>query len=190
MFLLVGLGNPGTEYAMTRHNIGFLFLDHLAARHGMVFKGSKWQADTAKGSVAGQPVLLCKPQTYMNRSGNAVGQVVRFHDLAPSEVVVVHDDLDLPFGRLKLVANRGAGGHNGIKSIIDHLGTRDFPRIRVGVGRPPGETAASDYVLARFSKEEQQEFPALFARIEEAVERILADGLVRAMNAVNSDEER
>ncbi len=187
MFLLVGLGNPGPEYAMTRHNIGFLFLDHLADRHGLSLKGSKWQAATAKGVLWEAPVLLCKPMTYMNRSGSAVGQVVRFYDLEPSRVVVIHDDLDLPFGRLKLVANRGAGGHNGIKSLIDHLGTKDFPRIRVGVGRPPGEATASDYVLARFASDEQRELPGLFARIEEAIERIIVDGLPAAMNVVNAE---
>lgn len=187
MFVLVGLGNPGGEYAMTRHNIGFLFLDYLADRHGLTMKGSKWQADTAKGALWGCQALLCKPMTYMNRSGNAVGQMVRFYDLEPGRVVVIHDDLDLPFGRLRLVANRGAGGHNGIKSIIDHLGTRDFPRIRVGVGRPPGETAASDYVLSRFSGDEQRELPDLFARIEEAVERIMTDGVPAAMNAINAE---
>lgn len=187
MVVLVGLGNPGAEYAMTRHNIGFLFLDYLADRHGFVFKGSKWQADIAKGTLNGQPILFCKPLTYMNRSGQAVGQVVRFHDVAPAAVVVVHDDLDLPFGRIKLVANRGAGGHNGIKSLIDHLGTKDFPRLRLGVGRPPGEATASDYVLGRFTSDELRELPSLFARVEEAVERIMTDGVLAAMNAVNAD---
>jgi PTH1 family peptidyl-tRNA hydrolase len=187
VFLLVGLGNPGGEYAMTRHNIGFLFLDYLAGRHGLALKSSKWQADTAKGALWGRPVVLCKPMTFMNRSGSAVGQVVRFYGMEPDRVVVIHDDLDLPFGRIKLVSNRGAGGHNGIKSLIDHLGTKDFPRIRVGVGRPPGETPASDYVLARFSGDEQRELPALFARLEEAVERLLAEGVAAAMNAINAE---
>ena len=187
MFTLVGLGNPGSEYAMTRHNIGFLFLDYLAGRHGLTLKGSKWQADIAKGALWGRPVVLCKPMTYMNLSGNAVGQVVRFYDLEPGRVVVIHDDLDLSFGRLKLVANRGAGGHNGIKSIIDHLGTKDFPRIRVGVGRPSEATTASEYVLSRFSGDEQRELPALYTRIEEAVERILTDGVPAAMNAINTE---
>lgn len=174
---------------MTRHNIGFLFLDYLADRHRLALKGSKWQADTAKGVLWGSQVVLCKPMTYMNRSGNAVGQVARFYDLEPSRVAVIHDDLDLPFGRLRLVANRGAGGHNGIKSIIDHLGTKDFPRLRVGVGRPSGEITASDYVLARFNSDEQRELPALFARVEEAIERIMTDGVLAAMNVVNAELE-
>jgi len=188
--MLVGLGNPGDEYLMTRHNVGFLFLDHLAKRHGFAFKGSKWQAETVKVALWDNPVLLCKPQTYMNCSGTAVGQVVRFHGLAPGQVVVIHDDLDLPFGRLRIVTDRGAGGHNGIKSLIDHLGTKDFPRIRVGVGRPPGEQPASDYVLARFSRDEQRDLPVLFGRIEEAVRLILNDGVTRAMNAINVSESK
>ena len=187
MFLLVGLGNPGDDYAMTRHNIGFLCLDHLAARHGLVFKGSKWQAETAKGSVAGHAVLLAKPMTYMNRSGEAVGQMARFYDIAPDRVVVIHDDLDLAFGRIKVVVNRGAGGHNGIKSIIEHLGTKEFARIRAGLGRPPVEASASQYVLARFNREEQRLLPELLERVAEACGCILADGVLPAMNVINAD---
>lgn len=187
MFLLVGLGNPGDEYSSTRHNIGFLFLDHLAAGSGLVFKKSKWQAEVVKGGLWNSPVLLAKPLTFMNRSGDAVGLIARFHDVAASRVVVVHDDLDLPFGRVKVVVNRGPSGHNGVKSIIDHLGTRDFPRIRVGVGRPPGEATASQFVLGRFSSEELRHLPSLFGLIEKAAQLIVTEGVLRAMTLINAD---
>lgn len=187
MFLIVGLGNPGREYAATRHNIGFLFLDHLAAVHGLVFRGSRWQADIAKGAMWHRSLVLVKPQTYMNLSGGATGQVARFYQLEPRNIIVVHDDLDLEFGRVKVVAKRGAGGHNGVRSIIDHLGTRDFVRVRVGIGRPPEEGAAQ-YVLDRFSKEEKECFSALFQDIERAVRLIVTQGVTEAMNRVNAEK--
>jgi len=186
-YLLVGLGNPGPKYAGTRHNVGFQFLDYLARQHGFGYAGSKWQAQLARPNLWGAPVLLAKPETYMNLSGQAVAGIVGYYRLAPEQVVVVHDDIDLPVGRLKIVVGRGAGGHNGIRSIIEHLGDRAFVRIRVGVGRPVGPMPVEKYVLAPFSNDELDCLTGLMARIEDAARLIISDGPVKAMNIINQD---
>jgi peptidyl-tRNA hydrolase, PTH1 family len=187
MRLLVGLGNPGVEYELTRHNIGFIFVDYLADRHGIALKKeTKWDAEVGRGLLWGQPVTLVKPLTFMNRSGLAVGKIARFFQIATPDVVVFHDELDLPFGACRLAQNRGAGGHNGVRSLMDHLGGRDFIRFRIGVGRPPGAKAAAGFVLSRFSTAEFPELEKILAFLEEGLELLFRRDLKIAMNLVNA----
>lgn len=188
VYVVVGLGNPGKEYAVTRHNIGFIFLDYLAEKYRFTFKGTKWQAETAKDLSWGYPVLFVKPQTYMNRSGSAVRAIADFYQIDVDRIIVVHDDLDLPLGRTKIITNRGAGGHNGIRSLIEHLGGKDFVRIRVGIGRPDNAEKVSDFVLSRFGQDEAPMVQEALHRIETAVRLVMEEGLSVAMNRINSDQ--
>lgn len=185
MYLLVGLGNPGSEYAKTRHNIGFIFLDYLAEKKGLYFKASKWQADIVKDTLWGEAVIMAKPQTYMNRSGAAVSSVLDFYRIASNNLIVVHDDLDLALGRVKIVTGRGAGGHNGIRSIIQHLDVNDFTRIKVGIGRPDLPIDAANYVLSKFKPDEQELIKESLQNIEEAARMIIEHDAVTAMNRIN-----
>ncbi len=188
MYVVVGLGNPGKEYATTRHNIGFIFLDYLAEKYRFTFKGTKWQAETAKDLSWGYPVLFVKPQTYMNRSGAAVRAIADFYQVDSSKIIVIHDDLDLPLGRTKIMVNRGAGGHNGIRSLMEHLGTNDFARVRVGIGRPDNAERVSDFVLSRFGQEEAEMVLEELQRIEVGVRLVMEEGLSVAMNRINSEQ--
>ncbi|NTV13423.1 MAG: aminoacyl-tRNA hydrolase [Desulfobulbaceae bacterium] len=185
MLLLVGLGNPGGKYENTRHNVGFMFLDFLAEKAGVAFKASRWEAAVAKTTLQSGPLLLVKPTTFMNLSGQAVARLASFYQIEPSRIVVVHDDLDLDPGRIKLVFNRGAGGHNGIKSIIDHLGTCQFARLRVGIGRPAEFMAPAAFVLSRFTATECEQLVGGFAEMAEAVSMIDRQGVALAMNFYN-----
>jgi len=187
--MVVGLGNPGKEYERTRHNIGFRVLDHLSFAHDLVFRGSRWRADVARGDLWGRDMLLVKPMTFMNRSGEAVGAICRFYDLRPEEVVVVHDDLDLPFARVKVARGRGAGGHNGVKSLIDHLGSRDFIRVRIGIGRPPQGVEPSNYVLSPFAKSEEEKIVEVLEHAVEALRLTATEGVQMAMNAINQQPQ-
>ncbi len=187
MYVVVGLGNPGKEYAATRHNIGFIFLDYLADKYRFTFKGTKWQAETAKDLSWGYPVLFVKPQTYMNRSGTAVRAIADFYQVEPRRIIVIHDDLDLPLGRTKIMVNRGAGGHNGIRSLIEHLGGNDFVRVRVGIGRPDNVGRVSDFVLSRFGQEEAVMVLEELQCIEDGVRLVMEEGLSVAMNRINSE---
>lgn len=189
MHLVVGLGNPGKEYAATRHNIGFIFLDYLAERYRFAFKGTKWQAEAAKDLSWGYPVLFVKPQTFMNRSGSAVRAIADFYQIEASKIIVVHDDLDLPLGRTKIMTKRGAGGHNGIRSLIEHLGTNDFVRVRVGIGRPDNAERVSDFVLSRFGQEEMPMVLEELQRIETGIRLVMEEGLSVAMNRINAEPE-
>lgn len=188
VYVVVGLGNPGKEYAATRHNIGFIFLDYLAEKYRFTFKGTKWQAETAKDLSWGYPVLFVKPQTYMNRSGSAVRAIADFYQIDADRIIVVHDDLDLPLGRTKIMTNRGAGGHNGIRSLIEHLGGNVFVRVRVGIGRPDNADRVSDFVLSRFGQEEAPMVLEELHRIETSVRLVMEEGLSVAMNRVNPDQ--
>jgi len=183
--LIVGLGNPGREYADNRHNAGFQCLDRLAAAHGLSFTRRQARARVAQGNIAGRRVLLVKPQTFMNASGEAVGQLARFYKVAPEDVLVVYDDLDLPLGKIRLRPGGGAGGHRGMRSIIQHLGTEDFPRLRLGIGRPPGSMDPVDYVLSDFTADERAEMELTFERAVAAIECFLREGIEAAMNAFN-----
>ncbi len=183
--LIVGLGNPGAEFAAHRHNIGFQVVEALALAHGLPFSRRKGKARVAEGRIAGQPVLLAKPQTFMNRSGQAVSRLSRMHDIPAECILVVYDDLDLPLGRLRLRPEGGSGGHRGMRSIIESLGTQAFPRLRVGIDRPRGRMDPSDYVLEAFDKDQQPLAAQAVAQAVTAVECWLAEGIVTAMDRFN-----
>jgi len=186
MFLVAGLGNPGRQYQGNRHNVGFRVVDQLAARAGSPTPREKYGAELVEATLGGERVILCKPMEFMNVSGQAVRQVAGFHKIPASQVIVVHDELDVPFGRLKLAAGGGAGGHNGVRSIIAELGTPDFPRVRFGVDRPPPEWKGADYVLANFTGAEQRQLPELIDLAADAIEDIMSRGLAAAMNKFNT----
>ena len=186
MWLVVGLGNPGREYAGNRHNIGFEVVAQLATRAKASSLREKFGAELGEATIRGQRALLCRPMEFMNASGLPVARVAKFWKIAPDETIVVHDDLDIPFGRLKLGAGGGHGGNNGVRSLIADLGTPDFLRVRFGIGRPAPGGDAADYVLTDFSRAEQKELPDLRAEAAEAVEEIIASGLVTAMNRFNT----
>lgn len=152
MKLIIGLGNPGSKYAQTKHNIGFITLDEIAFQKGWTFNRSKFESVYAEGTVGSEKVVLIKPQTYMNDSGRSVRQWLDYYDCSEEDIVVVYDDMDLPVGKVRLRQKGGAGGHNGIKSIIDHIGTKHFNRLRVGVGRPYENQSVVSHVLSPFHK--------------------------------------
>ena len=182
MYLVVGLGNPGRRYATSRHNIGFKVVDELARR----LDASPWREEflslAARARVDGRRVLLLKPQTYMNRSGEAVAEAVSYFKLDAESVIVVHDDIDLPLGKIKLKAGGGSAGHKGVESIASHLGTDAFIRIRTGIGRPAAGRDVVDHVLSRFDREEEAVAGRLVVLAAEAVEAVLQRGLAEAAN--------
>jgi PTH1 family peptidyl-tRNA hydrolase len=190
--LVVGLGNPGPEYDGTRHNVGFELLDLLAAERDW-----KWKRERkfrAKVAAANASLVLTKPLTYMNLSGNAVSRLQRFHKLDPDQILVVYDDVDLPIGRIRFRPEGSAGGHNGIKSLIEYLGTKEFPRLKIGIGSAGGRGEMVDHVLGKFSQEEREELEKVLAIAQDGVNCALSAGLDRAMNqfngrTTNSEEE-
>ncbi len=186
MLLIAGLGNPGAEYEVTRHNIGFMFLDRLAELHGISCTSQGLSSLWGRGSIAGEEVLLVKPQTYMNRSGDAVSWAVSELSLDSISVVVAYDDSDLPLGRLRLRQNGGSGGHKGIESIIGCLCTSDFRRIRLGIGRPDSSShGLSGYVLEPFTEEETVQVDELITMAVDSIEVLIKDGIGSAMNRFN-----
>lgn len=185
MFLLVGLGNPGDKYLKTRHNVGFLFVDYLAQKNSLIWGKSKWKAEVVKTKLYGENVVLVKPLTFMNLSGTAVAQVKSYYKAPLKNIIVIHDDLDLNFGRLKIVADRGAGGHNGVRSLIDNFGGKDFIRIRVGIGRPEFDQESSSFVLSSLNNDEMQTLTGLFSLIEEGIKVYFDKGIIEAMNVMN-----
>ena len=184
--IVVGLGNPGERYARTRHNAGALALDVLLSRMGGSFKSHKSGCLVAEGSLRGERVVLARPTSYMNESGRPVGQLVRWYKAPVDAVIVVHDEIDIPFGEVRIKEGGGTAGHNGLGSIVNHLGTKDFARVRVGVGRPPGRRGAADHVLDGFSSTERKELPFLLEEAADAVEAIVTGGTERAMNEFNT----
>ena len=184
-FLVVGLGNPGPRYAGNRHNAGFLVLGVLAERMGGRFKAHKSRTDVLEGRLAAVPVVLAEPRSYMNESGGPVVAVSRFYKVSPERLVVVHDELDLPYGALRLKQGGGDGGHNGLRSITAALGTGDYLRVRFGIGRPPGRQDPADFVLKDFSGAERKDLGYHVDRAADAVEALLAQGLEAAQNAFN-----
>jgi PTH1 family peptidyl-tRNA hydrolase len=182
-WLVAGLGNPGPGYAGNRHNAGFMVADLLAGRMGVRFRAGKYQAAVAEGRLAGLPVTLAKPMTFMNLSGGPVAGLAGYYRLTPGQLVVIHDDLDLPFGTIRLKLGGGDNGHNGLRAVTSALGTRDYYRVRFGIGRPPGRMDPAVFVLRDFSAAERKELPLLVDRAADAVEALLADGLVAAQNA-------
>lgn len=185
MLLLVGLGNPGVRYAQTRHNAGFGVVDRIAERAGVVVDKKAFGALVQEIQVGDRKVLLVQPQQFMNVSGQAVASLMGFYKLDASALVVAHDDLDLPFSRLRLRTSGGHGGHNGIRDIQRVLGGNDFARLRLGVGRPPEGWDPADYVLGSWSPAETTQLPAVFDRAADAFEAIVRDGIARAMNQFN-----
>lgn len=184
-FLIVGLGNIGKQYANTRHNIGFWVADELARRHNLIFGKAERKAVSADGTIQNKRVLIAKPQTYMNLSGEAVRALCDFYKIPNTQVIVVHDDLDLPLGTLRIRPTGSAGGQNGVKSIIQHLGTQDFTRVRCGIGRPPGKQDPAAYVLQAFSGDDAITAAILRDHAANAVETWLREGLEMAMNKHN-----
>ncbi len=186
--MIVGLGNPGERYASTRHNLGAMTVDELLQRSGGRLKSHKSGCLIAEVSVSGEPVVLARPTTYMNDSGRPVGQLVRFFRTPPERVIVVHDELDIPFGDVRVKAGGGTAGHNGLRSIVNHLGTQDFPRVRMGIGRPRGDQDAVKKVLDSFSSSERKDLPQVLGSAADAVETIVSSGVERAMNAFNTKQ--
>ena len=187
MKLIVGLGNPGREYRDTRHNVGFMVVDEIARRHGIDWtSGPSQLAETLIAKRFGdEPVMVAKPLTYMNNSGDAVAGLVRYFDVKHDDLFVVVDEAALPFGRLRARARGSAGGHNGLKSIIERLGTTEFSRLRLGVGRGDGRRDLADHVLARFERGEQADLETLITRAADAAEMFAAEGISKVMNAFN-----
>ncbi|MHA6696116.1 aminoacyl-tRNA hydrolase [Homoserinimonas sp. A520] len=181
-WLVVGLGNPGPDYASNRHNVGHMVLAELADRAGSTFRSQKTNAMVAEGrtGLTGPRLVLAKPNSYMNLSGGPVAALVRFYKVDPSRLIVVHDELDIPFDSVKLKQGGGHGGHNGVRDIASALGTGDFIRVRVGIGRPPGRQPAADYVLRDFSSAERSALPNLLTDAADAVELIASEGLTAA----------
>ena len=188
MKLIVGLGNPGKEYSGSRHNLGFRCINHLAKAHGIGIDKRQCQAQLGVGRIAGVQVVLGKPRTYMNLSGKSVHLMMDRFKAKREDIVVIHDDLDLLLGRIRLYANGGPGGHKGVESIIAALGSRDFIRVRVGVGRPPPGMDPVDFVLLDFSPTERPLVEEAIAKVGEAVPFLLKEGLAAAMNKHNQRE--
>ncbi|OVA05019.1 Peptidyl-tRNA hydrolase [Macleaya cordata] len=186
-WLLVGLGNPGKIYQGTRHNVGFEMLDAIAEAEGISMSTVSFKALFGKGRIGNVPVMLAKPQTFMNASGESVGSIVSYYKIPLKQVVVIFDDLDLPFATLRLLPKGGHGGHNGMRSIIDHFkGSRDFPRLRIGIGRPPGKMATADFVLRRFDRKEREELDFTFQNGVEALRILLLEGFEKSATFVNT----
>lgn len=187
-WLVAGLGNPGPGYSRNRHNVGQMVLDELASRMGGRFKSHKSRAQVLEGriGIGGPRVVLAKPLTYMNLSGGPVSALARFYGIDPGNVVAVHDEIDIPFNSVKLKLGGGEGGHNGLRDISKALGTRDYLRVRVGVGRPPGRMDTADWVLKDFGTAESKELPFLLSDGADAVELLLSDGLLAAQQKFHS----
>lgn len=184
--MIVGLGNPGRTYAHTKHNVGFDILDLFAKQRKVRILGRQSRALVGSFDSYGEQILLVKPQTFMNESGQAVGAIARKHNLTPDSVLVIYDDLDLPLGKIRIRMRGSSGGHKGMRSIISHLHSEDFPRMRIGIGRN-GE--AIDHVLSRFNRKERQIMDVTLAQAADALKMILEEGIEAAMNVYNRSEE-
>ena len=184
-YLIVGLGNPGPQYARTRHNVGWLVVEKLADAYGLGFDRLQFKARVAQGTPHGQRVILAKPLTYMNLSGEAVGPLLRFYKVSLDHLLLVYDEMDIPFGTLRIRPNGGSGGHGGMKSVIATLRSDNFPRIRVGVGRPPPGWDPPDFLLAPWTRDEETDVPTLVERAAQAANIWLTEGLLTAMNRFN-----
>jgi PTH1 family peptidyl-tRNA hydrolase len=185
--LVVGLGNPGPNYAKTRHNIGFMVADILAGRMSSNFKVHKRSgAEVATGHLGGRSVVLAKPRVFMNESGRQVGPLANFYSVPPGDVIIVHDELDIDFGRIRLKLGGGEGGHNGLRSVASVFGTKNFQRVRIGIGRPPGRKDPAAYVLENFSTAERTELPTICEQAADATEMLVQLGLEPAQNTVHA----
>ena len=188
-YLIAGLGNPGREYRLNRHNIGFMVADQVAKELGLEFTRMQNNALVTKGSYTGKSVILAKPRTYMNESGRAVSALLRFYKIPLSNLLVVYDDVDLPFETLRLRPEGGSSGQKGMKSIIQHVGTQEFARLRVGIDRPPGRMQTPDYVLQDFSASQQETLPWVLERAAKAALTFINEGIVAAMNEFNQESK-
>ena len=187
IYLIVGLGNPGPKYQKTRHNMGWWVIDELTRRYDLGSGRAEQRAQTWDGTISGKRIKLVKPLTFMNRSGESVRSLLDYYRISPEQMLVIHDDLDTPFGVLRLRVSGGHGGQNGLRSIIQHLGRKDFARLRFGIGRPPGKMDPIDYVLQPYAAKEYDEAQELTLRAADAVESWLQDGIDKAMSAFNGD---
>lgn len=185
MFLIAGLGNPGVDYAATRHNIGFDMITYLSDKYNIPMRGKENKAIVGKGFIEGNKVLLAQPQTFMNNSGESIRAFVDFYKLDVEDIIIIFDDISLDVGQIRVRPKGSAGGHNGIKSIISHLGTQDFARIKIGVGAKPEGGDLVKHVLGRFSKEEDGMFRDVFALADEALQTMMKEDVASAMNKVN-----
>ncbi len=185
MKVIVGLGNPGQEYSKTRHNVGFMTVDALAEHLGIHNWKNKFDAQIAEGKIGGEPVLLVKPQTFMNLSGNAVGAILRWYKLKVEDVIAIYDDMDIAVGNVKLKKRGSSGGHRGVESLLVNLGKEEFPRVRIGIGRPLPGWVVVDHVLAKFPAEDQTAIDQLIVELIPAIEYIVKQGIDKAMNGYN-----
>ena len=185
MYLIVGLGNPGTEYAATRHNIGFDMVTYLSDKYRIPMRGKEGKAIVGKGLIEGQKVMLAQPQTYMNLSGESVRALMDYYKLSEEDVIILYDDISMPVGQVRICPKGSAGGHNGIKSIIQHLGTQEFLRIKIGVGDKPVNGDLVKHVLGRFSKEEDAMIRDVFELAERGLLALMLENVAVAMNTVN-----
>lgn len=183
-YLIIGLGNPGRGYAFNRHNVGFMAVDKLALRAGIDLRRVQSKAIVGNGRLADRPVILAKPQTFMNLSGEAVGALANYYRVPPAAILVIYDELDIPFGVIRLREKGGAGGHNGMRSLIQHLGN-DFPRLRLGIGRPPGRMDPAAFVLQDFGRDELPLVSEMLTTAVEAIELFVSDGIQLAMSRYN-----
>jgi peptidyl-tRNA hydrolase, PTH1 family len=185
--LVVGLGNPGENYARTRHNLGFMIADLLAARMGAKFKAHKRSgAEVVTGRLGAHSIVLAKPRCYMNESGRQVGPLAKFYSVPPADIILIHDELDLEFGCIRLKFGGGEGGHNGVRSVASALGTKDFQRVRIGIGRPPGRKDPAAFVLENFTAAERADVPTICEQAADATELLIELGLEPAQNRVHS----
>ncbi len=189
MYIIVGLGNPTREYAATRHNVGFDAITRIADDYRISLDFKKHKAICGKGYIAGEKVLLAQPQTYMNLSGESVRELMDYYKVTPDEVIIIYDDVSLDVGQLRVRPKGSAGGHNGIKSIIQHMGTQEFPRIRIGVGDKPKGWDLADYVLGRFKDGEQESVREALGDAAKACEVIILEGVEAAMNQFNRSKK-
>jgi PTH1 family peptidyl-tRNA hydrolase len=180
--LIVGLGNPGAAYRLTRHNVGYMVVDRLALRHGISLDKQRFKSVFGSGKVDGRHVILAKPMTFMNLSGPSVRDLATFFDLDTENVLVIHDDIDVVFGKIKIKEKGGDGGHNGVRSLIVAWGSDEFVRIRIGIGRPQMDNDVSAYVLGRFDAEQEKQFSDVISTAEHAVKTVLVEGVSEAMN--------
>lgn len=185
-FLIVGLGNPGARYENTRHNVGFLAVERLAQRHGLTFNKTEHRAQTASGLIQGKRVILAKPMTFMNVSGDSIGPLAHFYKIEPDHIIIVCDDMDIPMATLRIRKSGSSGGQNGLKHILQRLGTQDIPRIRMGIGRPPGRMDPADHVLSKLKGDDQILAIETADRAADAIEMWLREGIDMAMNRFNS----
>lgn len=185
MYLIVGLGNPGEKYTFTRHNAGFLSIDYMSQKHNIDVKKIKHKAVIGEGIIAGERVILAKPQTYMNLSGESISEIVSWYKIPNENIIVIYDDISMPTGSIRIREKGSAGGHNGMKSIIQHLSTDVFPRLKIGINAKPDEYDLADYVLGKFTPDEQKILFDTFEKVNEAVKEFISKDIKSAMNKYN-----